>query len=86
MKNYLTIMKEQLAKVILKDKKPDLSIKDWKFVLECLVALENIYNDLDNINAEYFKDKCVMNFEVLEDITGHKIFEEEEEAKHVSKF
>ena len=54
MKNYLTIMKEQLAKVILKDKKPELSIKDWKFVLECLVALENIYNDLDNINAEYF--------------------------------
>lgn len=74
MKNYITIMKEALAKDIVKEnKKPDLSINDWKFVLECLVTLENIYNDMDDINSEHFKDKCVMNFEVLGDITGHEI-------------
>lgn len=75
MKTYLTIMKEQIAKVIMADKKPDLSLKDWKFILESLVTLENIFNDMDTINAEHFKDKCEINFEVLEDITGHKLFD-----------
>lgn len=74
MKNYITIMKEALAKDIVKENiKPDLSMKDWKFILECLVALENIYKDMDDINAEHFKDKCVMNFDVLGDVTGHEI-------------
>ena len=81
MKTYLTIMKEQLAKVITSDKKPDLSLKDWKFILECLVTLNNILKDLDYINAERVKEKIVMEFEVLEDITGHKIFEGEEDLK-----
>lgn len=71
---YLTIMRKELAKEIVKEnKKPDLSMKDWKFILECLVALENIYDDMDDINAEHFKEKCVMNFEVLGDVTGHEI-------------
>ena len=74
MKNYITIMKEALAKDIVKEnKKPDLSMKDWKFILECLVTLENINEAMNDINAEHFKDKCVMNFEVLEDVTGHEI-------------
>lgn len=74
MKNYIKIMKEALAKDIVKEnKKPDLSMKDWKFILECLVTLENINEAMNDINAEHFKDKCVMNFEVLEDITGHEI-------------
>ena len=74
MKNYITIMKEALAQNIVKEnKKPDLSIKDWKFILECLVTLENIYEAMDDVNAEHFKEKCVMNFEVLGDVTGHEI-------------
>lgn len=74
MKNYITIMKEALAKDIVKENiKPDLSMKDWKFILECLVTLENIYEDMDDINAEHFKEKCAINFEVLGDVTGHEI-------------
>lgn len=73
-KSYLQIMKEALKSTIVdKEKKPDLSMKDWKFVLECLVTLENIAKDMNDINAERVKDKCVMEFEVLEDITGHEI-------------
>ena len=76
MKTYLTIMKEQLARKITKEEKPDLSLKDWKFILESLVTLDNIFRSMDTINAEVFKDKCVLNFEVLEDVTGHKMFDE----------
>lgn len=79
-KNYLQIMKEALKSTIVdKEEKPDLSMKDWKFVLECLVTLNNIYKRMDDINPERFKDNCVLEFEVLEDLTGHKIFDEEEE-------
>ena len=74
MKTYITIMKEALAKDIVKEnKKPDLSIKDWKFILECLVTLDNIYRAMDTTNAEAFKTKCEVNFEVLGDVTGHEI-------------
>ena len=73
MKTYITIMKEALAKEITNDKKPDLSIKDWKFILESLVTLENICNAMDTINAEHFKEQCELNFEVLGDVTGHEI-------------
>lgn len=79
MKTYLTIMKDVLAKVITKDKKPDLSIKDWEFILAALVTLENISKDMDTINAEHFKDKCAINFEVMEDITGYNIISKEED-------
>ena len=74
MKTYIAIMKEALKKTIIDEKrKPDLSMTDWKFVLESLVALDNICNDMDEINAERFKYKCEINFEVLEDVTGHEI-------------
>lgn len=77
-KSYLQIMKEALKSTIVdKEKKPDLSMRDWKFVLECLVTLENITKDLNNINAERVKDKIVMEFEVLEDITGYEILRED---------
>ena len=73
-KSYLQIMKEALKSTIVdKEKKPDLSMKDWKFVLECLVTLNNIAIRMDDINPERFKDNCVLEFEVLEDITGHEI-------------
>ena len=73
-KTYITIMKEALKKRIVdEDRKPDLSMKDWKFILECLVTLDNIYEAMDDINAEHFKEKCVINFEVLGDVTGHEI-------------
>ena len=73
-KSYLQIMKEALKSTIVdKEKKPDLSMKDWKFVLECLVTLENISKDLNDINPERVKDRIVMEFEVLEDVTGHEI-------------
>lgn len=71
---YITIMRKAIAKDIVKEnKKPDLSMKDWQFILECLVTLENIYDAMDDINAEHFKEMCVMNFEVLGDVTGHEI-------------
>ena len=67
-------MKEALKSAIVdKEKKPDLSIKDWKFVLECLVTLENISKWMDDVNAERFKERCETEFEVLEGITGHEI-------------
>lgn len=73
-KSYLQIMKEALKSTIVdKEKKPDLSMKDWKFVLECLVTLNNISKRIDDINPERFKDNCELEFEVLEDITGYKI-------------
>lgn len=73
-KSYLQIMKEALKSTIVdKEKKPDLSMKDWKFVLECLVTLNNISRRIDDINPERFKDNCELEFEVLEDITGYKI-------------
>lgn len=73
-KSYLQIMKETLKSTIVdKDNKPDLSMKDWKFILECLVTLENICEAMDDINAEHFKEKCEMNFEVLGDVTGYEI-------------
>ena len=81
MKNYLAIMREQTAKAVYAyDKKPDLSLKDWKFVIACLVTLENIAKDLDDINAEHVKDKIGLEIEVLEDITGYKILEDSEEV------
>lgn len=81
-KSYLQIMKEALKSTIVdKEKKPDLSMKDWKFILECLVALENISKDLNNVNAERVKDKIVMEFEVLQDMTGYNFIEEDEEIE-----
>ena len=80
MKIYLTIMREQLAKIIYADKKPDLSLKDWKFILACLVTLENISKDLNCINAERVKDKIGLEFEVLEDITGYRFLDDSEEV------
>ena len=77
-KSYLQIMKEALKSTIVdKEKKPDLSMKDWKFILECLVTLNNISKRIDDINPERFKDNCELEFEVLEDITGYKIITEE---------
>lgn len=73
MKSYLLIMKDALASSIKNEKKPDLSMNDWKFVLECLVTLNNIARRMDDINPERFKDNCELEFEVLEDITGHEI-------------
>lgn len=73
MKSYLLIMKDALASSIKNEKKPDLSMKDWKFVLECLVTLNNIARRMDDINPERFKDNCVLEFEALEDMTGHEI-------------
>ena len=73
MKTYLTIMKDVLGAIITGGSKPDLSLKDWKFILECLVALDNISKEMDTINSEHFKYKCELNFEVLEDVTGHEI-------------
>ena len=73
-------MREQIAKIVYADKKPDLSFKDWKFVLACLVTLENISKDLNNINAERIKDRIVLEFEVLEDVTGYKFLEDSEEV------
>ena len=74
--NYLEIMKKALKTTIVdKEEKPDLSIKDWNFVLECMVTLNNIFNRMDDINPERFKDNCVLEFEVLGDITGHNMFD-----------
>lgn len=77
MKTYLTIMKEELAKEIIENKKPELSMVDWKFILECLVTLDNISKSMDTVNAELFKYRCELNFEVLEDVTGHFIISED---------
>ena len=80
MKNYLEIMEEQIGKRIIKEeRKPDLSMNDWNFILRCLSTLKIISKCLDDINAERVKDKTVTAFEVLEDITGHKIITEDEE-------
>lgn len=73
MKTYITIMKEQLAKRIVDDIKPDLSMKDWRFILESLETLENILEAMDTVNAEYFKEQCVLNFEILGKVTEHEI-------------
>lgn len=73
MKTYITIMKEQLAKRIVDDIKPDLSMKDWRFILESLETLENILEAMDTINAEHFKEQCELNFEILGKETGHEI-------------
>lgn len=37
------------------------------------MTLGNISKDLNDINPERVKDRIVMEFEVLEDITGHEI-------------
>ena len=80
MKNYLDIMEEQIGKRIIKEeKKPDLSMNDWDFILRCLSTLKIISKYLDDINAERFKDRTVQAFEVLEDITAHKIITEADE-------
>lgn len=73
MKTYITIMKEQLAREIVDDKKPDLSLKDWRFILESLETLEQILDSMDTINAEEFKHQCVLHFEKLGKVTGHEI-------------
>ena len=73
-KSYLDIMEEQIGKRIIKEeRKPDLSMNDWDFILRCLSTLNIISKYMNDINAERFKDRTEQAFEVLEDITGHEI-------------
>lgn len=81
MKTYLTIMKDVLGAIINGGSKPELSPKDWKFILAALIALDNISKEMNTINPEYFKYQCERNFEAMEDVTGYNIISKEEDKE-----